>query len=72
MQRQRRRVLGLTTALIAALLIWAPPWAWAVEVGDKAPDFLMFSTVGETVRLSDYQGKKNVLLFFYFRAFGGV
>jgi len=53
-------------------MLWLPWGSWAVEVGDKAPDFLMFSTVGETVRLSDFQGKKNVLLFFYFRAFGGV
>jgi peroxiredoxin len=44
----------------------------ALDVGDKAPDFLAFSTVEETVRLSDYQGKKNVLLFFFWRAFGGV
>ena len=36
----------------------------ALEVGDKAPDFLLHSTMGETVRLSDYQGKKHVLLFF--------
>jgi peroxiredoxin Q/BCP len=46
--------------------------AWAVEIGDKAPDFLLFSTVGETVRLSDYQGNKHVLLFFFVRAFGGI
>jgi peroxiredoxin len=42
------------------------------EVGEKAPDFLMHSTVGETVRLSDYQGKKNVMLFFFLAAFTSV
>ena len=72
MERQRRRVLGLAAVLIAVLMMWAPMGAGAVEVGDKAPDFLLFSTVGETVRLSDYQGHKNVLLFFFLRAFGGV
>jgi AhpC/TSA family protein len=46
--------------------------AAAVEVGERAPDFLMHSTVGETVRLSDYQGKKNVMLFFFLAAFTGV
>ena len=46
--------------------------AAAVEVGERAPDFLMHSTVGETVRLSDYQGQKNVMLFFFFAAFTGV
>jgi peroxiredoxin len=50
----------------------APRPAPAVEVGEKAPDFLMHSTVGETVRLSDYQGKKNVLLFFFLAAFTSV
>jgi peroxiredoxin len=44
----------------------------ALEVGQPAPDFLMHSTVGETVRLSDYQGQKNVMLFFFLAAFTGV
>jgi peroxiredoxin len=44
----------------------------AAEVGEKAPDFLMHSSVGETVRLSDYQGKKNVMLFFFLAAFTSV
>jgi hypothetical protein len=53
--------------------LWLVPMsAFAVEVGDKAPDFVMHSTVGETVQLSDYQGKKNVLLFFFVAAFTGV
>jgi peroxiredoxin len=53
--------------------MWLMPMvANALNVGDKAPDFLAFSTVGESVRLSDYQGKKNVLIFFFVRAFGGV
>ncbi len=49
-----------------------PMAAEVVDVGDKAPDFLMHSTMGETVRLSDYQGKRNVLLFFFLAAFTGV
>lgn len=32
--------------------------------GERAPDFAMRSTAGQQVRLSDYRGKKNVLLFF--------
>jgi peroxiredoxin len=35
------------------------------NVGDKAPDFELDSTSGEKVRLSNFQGKKNVLLAFY-------
>jgi peroxiredoxin len=41
-----------------------PLSARGLEVGAQAPDFFMHSTVGETVRLSAYQGKKHVLLFF--------
>lgn len=36
-----------------------------ITVGDRAPDFELDSTAGEKVRLSDFQGKKNVLLAFY-------
>ena len=36
-----------------------------VNVGDRAPDFELDSTAGEKVRLSDFQGSKNVLLAFY-------
>jgi peroxiredoxin len=36
-----------------------------LKVGDVAPDFELPSTIGEKVRLSDYRGKKNVVLMFY-------
>ena len=36
-----------------------------LKPGDMAPDFTLPSTVGEKVSLSDYRGKKNVLLLFY-------
>ena len=35
-----------------------------VPVGSKAPDFILPSVTGEYVRLSDYQGKKHVVLVF--------
>jgi mycoredoxin-dependent peroxiredoxin len=37
----------------------------ALKPGDMAPDFTLPSTVGEKVTLSDYRGKKNVILLFY-------
>jgi peroxiredoxin Q/BCP len=37
----------------------------AVRVGDPAPDFELRSSTGETVRLSDFRGKSEVVLFFY-------
>jgi len=45
-----------------------PGLAGAVDVGEKAPDFKGSSTEGE-IKLSDYSGKKNVVLALYFAAF---
>lgn len=36
-----------------------------IQVGQPAPDFELPSTIGDKVRLSDYRGKKNVVLLFY-------
>ncbi len=37
----------------------------AVQVGDKAPDFTLPSQMGDDVALSEYLGKKNIVLYFY-------
>lgn len=37
----------------------------ALKPGDTAPDFTLPSTVGDKVTLSDYRGKKSVILLFY-------
>jgi peroxiredoxin len=53
---------------------------WRLEVGDEAPDFDLGAT-GDTagkggprkkIRLSDYRGKKNVVLAFFPAAFTPV
>jgi thioredoxin-dependent peroxiredoxin len=36
-----------------------------VEVGQKAPDFALPSQSNEIIHLSDFAGKKNVVLYFY-------
>jgi thioredoxin-dependent peroxiredoxin len=36
-----------------------------VKVGDKAPDFTLSSQMGDNVTLSEFFGKKNVVLYFY-------
>jgi peroxiredoxin Q/BCP len=36
-----------------------------VKVGDKAPDFTLSSQMGDSVTLSEYFGKKNIVLYFY-------
>ena len=42
-----------------------------LKVGDPAPDFTLTDTEGQTVKLSDFRGKKNVVLAFYVLAFTG-
>jgi mycoredoxin-dependent peroxiredoxin len=44
----------------------------AVQVGDIAPDFELKDQTGQPVKLSDYRGKKNVVLVFYPLSFTGV
>ncbi len=36
-----------------------------VKVGDKAPEFTLPSQMGDNVSLSEFFGKKNVVLYFY-------
>jgi len=70
----------IAPALLAAILVLAalaqdkkegppPP---KVKVGDMAPDFTLRYFDGakvQEVKLSDYRGKKNVVLAFYIFAF---
>ena len=37
----------------------------ALSVGDKAPEFDVVASDGRRVKLTEYAGKKNVVLFFY-------
>lgn len=43
-----------------------------LKVGDLAPDFTLSNTKNEKVTLSDYRGKKNVVLAFFPFAFSGT
>jgi mycoredoxin-dependent peroxiredoxin len=43
-----------------------------VEVGDAAPDFELKDQHGTPVKLSDFRGKKDVVLVFYPLAFSGI
>jgi hypothetical protein len=42
-----------------------------LKVGDVAPDFALPDQNGTPVKLSDFRGKKNVVLAFYVLAFTG-
>jgi peroxiredoxin len=41
-------------------------------IGDAAPDFALVNQFGETVSLSDFAGKKPVVLVFYPLSFSGI
>jgi peroxiredoxin len=43
-----------------------------VDVGDIAPDFVLKDQDRNEVRLSDFRGRKNVVLVFYPKSFTGV
>lgn len=47
----------------------APPAK--LKVGDMAPDFTLTDTARNPVKLSDFRGRKNVVLAFYVLAFTG-
>jgi cytochrome oxidase Cu insertion factor (SCO1/SenC/PrrC family) len=42
-----------------------------LKVGDAAPDFTLPATDGKTYTLSEFKGKKSVVLAFYVLAFTG-
>ena len=44
----------------------------ALEIGEFAPDFTLPSTTGEAISLSQFRGKKLVLLEFYVNDFGAT
>jgi cytochrome oxidase Cu insertion factor (SCO1/SenC/PrrC family) len=48
----------------------APPQTH-LKVGQTAPDFTLTNTEGKEVKLSDFKGKRNVVLAFYVLAFTG-
>ena len=63
-----RRTFGgvaLGAALVFSSIVYCPSSAWAVDVGEQAPDFKLPSTMGGDISLSDFRNKKWVLLEFY-------
>ena len=69
-------VLGVATGLSthSATAQTAAPEVLKLRVGDPAPDFKLQYFDGtdlKEVKLSDYHGKKNVVLAFYIFAFTG-
>jgi hypothetical protein len=56
--------------LMLAGMLGAAGVATAVEVGEKAPDFTLPSTMGGQISLSQFRGKTLVLLEFHVNDYG--
>lgn len=64
--------ISLTAMAQQAQQAAAPPAIKThLKVGDAAPDFTLPGTDGKTYKLSDFKGKKSVVLAFYVLAFTG-
>ena len=51
--------------VLAVFLVNCASTVRSPSVGDHAPDFSLVDVSGNEVRLSDFKGKKNVVLIFY-------
>jgi len=74
-------IVALVCALVASVLVVMAPAQQQqqqpaiaktfLKVGDAAPDFTLPDQNRKPVKLSDFRGKKNVVLAFYVLAFTG-
>ena len=68
-QSMRISKLGLLAAMFGASLYGQQPTP--LKVGDTAPDFTLQATTGQKVTLSEFKGKKAVVVAFFPAAFTG-
>jgi peroxiredoxin Q/BCP len=61
----------LVVLSLVAMAQQTPPPKTHLKVGDKAPEFSLRATDGKAYKLSDFKGKKNVVLAIYVLAFTG-
>jgi len=61
----------LATVACTSLFAQQAPQLTPLKVGDTAPDFTLGSTDGKKVTLSEFKGKKGVVLAFFPAAFTG-
>ncbi len=58
-------------AFVLAMVTAVPSFSYALGVGDEAPDFEAPSTHGNVI-LSEFEGKKHVVLALYYADFSPV
>ena len=56
---------------VAGLLLSGIAGAGVLAVGDRAPDFELAGSDGDTYRLSDFKGEQVVVLAWFPKAFTG-
>lgn len=67
-------LLALALTAAAAFAQGPAPSKLSLKEGDMAPDFTItgrMNTSGKDIKLSDFRGKKNVILAFFPAAFTG-
>ena len=62
------RWLLVAIGLVVLCLLFSLNSKAQLKVGDRAPDFALEDQKGQTIKLSDYLGKKTVVLAFYIKA----
>ena len=68
MPKPLRAAVGALAAAIVLPVLASPA---ELKIGDRAPEFALPDQQGQVVKLSDFKGKKNVVLAFYVLAFTG-
>lgn len=64
-------MLGLTLAIAAVATVTSSVDAADLKVGDDAPNFELKGSDGKTYKLSDFKGKKAVVVAWFPKAFTG-
>ena len=61
-----RKGAALDAGVVRSLIDWDPATMDTAQVGQAAPDFELAALTGETIRLSQFRGKKAVVLVFIY------
>ncbi len=70
MRTNARVVWSGLAGMLAILILTAN--AYAIQVGQRAPEFMLMGADGKQVKLTDFLGKGPVVIFTFIQAFTGV
>ncbi len=70
MRMNARGVWSVLAGVVAILMLTVN--AYAIQVGQKAPEFMLMGADGKQVKLTDFLGKGPVVIFTFIQAFTGV